>query len=81
MERHLSKYVGAMVMYLIAKRSKKKYGIDKERLALYAALNSWVDAVGDRRMFLGGHEPSQYDLISWLIKNAINLYSSVSVIS
>uniref|UniRef100_A0AAV1UF05 GST C-terminal domain-containing protein n=1 Tax=Peronospora matthiolae TaxID=2874970 RepID=A0AAV1UF05_9STRA len=62
MERHLSKYVGAMVMYLIAKRSKKKYGIDDERLALYAALNSWADAVGDKRMFLGGHEPNKADL-------------------
>uniref|UniRef100_A0AAV1UEL1 Prostaglandin E synthase 2 n=1 Tax=Peronospora matthiolae TaxID=2874970 RepID=A0AAV1UEL1_9STRA len=62
MERHLSKYVGAMVMYLIAKRSKKKYGIDDERLALYAALNSWVDAVGDKRPFLGGHEPNKADL-------------------
>uniref|UniRef100_A0AAV1U382 Prostaglandin E synthase 2 n=1 Tax=Peronospora matthiolae TaxID=2874970 RepID=A0AAV1U382_9STRA len=62
MERHLSKYVGAMVMYLIAKRSKKKYGIDDERLTLYAALNSCADAVGDKRMFLGGHEPNKADL-------------------
>uniref|UniRef100_A0AAV1UE53 GST N-terminal domain-containing protein n=1 Tax=Peronospora matthiolae TaxID=2874970 RepID=A0AAV1UE53_9STRA len=62
MELHLSKYVGAMVMYLIAKRLKKKYGIDDKRLALYAALNSWVDAVGDKRPFLGGHEPNKADL-------------------
>ena len=62
MERHLSKYVGAMAMYLIAKRSKKKYDIDDERLALYAALNSWVDAVGDKCPFLGGDEPNKADL-------------------
>ncbi|CAI5732971.1 unnamed protein product [Hyaloperonospora brassicae] len=62
MERHLSKYVGAMVMYVIAKRAKKKYGIDDERLALYSALNSWVDAIGDKRLFLGGEEPNKADL-------------------
>ncbi|TMW61488.1 hypothetical protein Poli38472_012679 [Pythium oligandrum] len=60
-ERRLSKYSGAVIMYLIAKRSKKKYGIEDERETLYAALNSWVDAVGDKP-FLGGHEPNMADL-------------------
>ncbi|CAI5739575.1 unnamed protein product [Peronospora destructor] len=62
MERRVSKYVGAVVMYLIAKRSKKKYEIDDERRALYSALSNWVDAIGDKRPFLGGNEPNMADL-------------------
>lgn len=62
MERRMSKYAGAVVMYLIAKRSKKKYNIDDERQALYSALDSWVAAVGDQRPFLGGDEPNMADL-------------------
>ncbi|GLE09255.1 hypothetical protein PINS_up020864 [Pythium insidiosum] len=61
MERRLSKYSGAVIMYLIAKRSKKKYGIEDERQALYDALESWVSAVGDRA-FLGGSVPNMADL-------------------
>ncbi|GMF53375.1 unnamed protein product [Phytophthora fragariaefolia] len=62
MERRMSKYAGAVIMYLIAKRSKKKYGIDDERQALYLALDSWVEAIGDKRAFLGGDEPNMADL-------------------
>ncbi|KAF4317402.1 hypothetical protein BBO99_00008072 [Phytophthora kernoviae] len=62
MERWMSKYAGAVIMYLIAKRSKKKYGIEDERQALYSALDSWVAAVGDTRPFLGGDEPNMADL-------------------
>ncbi|EEY59423.1 prostaglandin E synthase, putative [Phytophthora infestans T30-4] len=62
MERRMSKYAGAVIMYLIAKRSKKKYNIDDERQELYSALNSWVDAIGDKRPFLGGDEPNMADL-------------------
>lgn len=61
MERQMSKYAGAIIMYLIAKRSKKRYEIDDEREALYSALASWVEAVGDRS-FLGGSEPNMADL-------------------
>lgn len=62
MERRMSKYAGAVIMYLIAKRSKKKYDIDDEREALYSALGSWVAAIGDKRLFLGGDEPNMADL-------------------
>lgn len=61
LERHMSKYAGAVIMYLIAKRSMKKYQIDDARGDLYAALDSWVSAVGDRE-FLGGTEPNMADL-------------------
>ncbi|TDH68092.1 hypothetical protein CCR75_004361 [Bremia lactucae] len=62
MERRLSKYVGAFIMYCIAKRSKQKYDITDERQALYSALNTWLEAIGDERDFLGGHEPNLADL-------------------
>jgi microsomal prostaglandin-E synthase 2 len=58
-----SKYIGAGIMYLIAKRNKKKYNIvGDEREALYNALNSWVEAVGDREFF-GGQAPSKADIV------------------
>ncbi|KAI9910554.1 hypothetical protein PsorP6_011038 [Peronosclerospora sorghi] len=61
-ERRMAKYTGALVMYWIAKQSKKKYGIEDERQALYSALNSWVEAIGEERVFLGGEEPNLADL-------------------
>jgi microsomal prostaglandin-E synthase 2 len=62
LERQLAKYSGAAIMYIVAKRAKKKYGIDDERAALYAALNAFVDAVGKERPFLGGAQPNTADL-------------------
>jgi len=32
-------------MYLISKKLKKKYGIEDERLALYAAIGTWVSVL------------------------------------
>lgn len=60
-ERYMSKYAGAIAMYFIAKKLKTKYAIDDEREALYAAITSYLDAVGDRD-FLGGSEPNMADL-------------------
>uniref|UniRef100_K3WFT3 Prostaglandin E synthase 2 n=1 Tax=Globisporangium ultimum (strain ATCC 200006 / CBS 805.95 / DAOM BR144) TaxID=431595 RepID=K3WFT3_GLOUD len=60
-ERYMSKYAGAVAMYFIAKKLKTKYDIEDEREALYEAINSYVDAVGDRD-FLGGTEPNMADL-------------------
>ncbi|CEG47964.1 prostaglandin e [Plasmopara halstedii] len=62
LERRVAKYAGAMIMYIIAKRSKKKYNVDDERQAIYSALTSWIKAIGDEREFLGGHEPNMADL-------------------
>ncbi|OWY96711.1 Prostaglandin E synthase [Phytophthora megakarya] len=72
MERRMSKYAGAVVMYLIAKRSKKKYNIDDERQALYSALDSWVGAIGEKRPFLGGDEPNMADLSVFGVLRAMN---------
>jgi microsomal prostaglandin-E synthase 2 len=62
MERMMSKYAGAAVMYLIAKKSKKKYEIEDERQALYEAVDAWLEAIGPQRAFLGGKEPNMADL-------------------
>ncbi|TYZ62136.1 hypothetical protein PybrP1_005071 [[Pythium] brassicae (nom. inval.)] len=60
-ERYMSKYAGAVAMFFIAKKLKKKYAVEDEREALYAALGAYMDAVGDRD-FLGGSEPNLADL-------------------
>lgn len=57
----MSKYAGAVAMFFIAKKLKTKYAIVDEREALYAAIGSYLDAVGDRD-FLGGSEPNMADL-------------------
>lgn len=61
MERYMSKYAGAVVMFFIAKKLKTKYAIEDEREALYAAIEAYMGAVGDRE-FLGGSEPNMADL-------------------
>ncbi|KAJ8439810.1 hypothetical protein Cgig2_029070 [Carnegiea gigantea] len=61
MERATAKYAGAVAMYFVAKRLKKKYNITDERAALYEAAETWVDALKGRD-FLGGSKPNLADL-------------------
>ncbi|KAM8934277.1 prostaglandin E synthase 2 [Pelodytes ibericus] len=57
------KYIGAVAMYIIGKRLKKRYEMqDDVRDDLYRAANKWVDAIGPHRLFLGGSEPNLADL-------------------
>ncbi|KAI9905837.1 hypothetical protein PsorP6_013737 [Peronosclerospora sorghi] len=59
----MAKYTGALLMYLIAKRSKKKYGIEEERQALYSALKQLGRCdLCEKRVFLRGQEPNLADL-------------------
>ncbi|CAI9101675.1 OLC1v1039053C1 [Oldenlandia corymbosa var. corymbosa] len=51
-EKITAKYAGAVAMYFVSKRLKKKYNITDERAALYEAAETWVDAL-DGRDFLG----------------------------
>lgn len=37
-----ARYFGALVMYFVSKRLKKKHGIQDERLSLYEAIDIWV---------------------------------------
>ena len=52
MERATAKYAGAVAMYFVSKKLKKKYNITDERAALYEAAETWVDALKGRD-FLG----------------------------
>lgn len=58
----LAKYVGAFMMYFIAKRLKAKHKITDERQALIDAFADWMEAIGPNRKFLGGNEPNLADL-------------------
>ncbi|BDA42556.1 Prostaglandin E synthase 2 [Coccomyxa sp. Obi] len=61
-EREAARVVGAVLMWGISGRLKKKYGIEGDvRAELYQAASEWVDALGERR-FHGGAEPDLADL-------------------
>ncbi|KAJ8771901.1 hypothetical protein K2173_027078 [Erythroxylum novogranatense] len=60
-EKMTVKYAGAVAMYIVSKKLKKKYNITDERAALYEAAETWVDAL-DGRQFLGGSKPNLADL-------------------
>ncbi|KAJ8908093.1 hypothetical protein NDN08_008188 [Rhodosorus marinus] len=61
--RETSRYSGAVIMYLVAKKLQKKYNIGDPREDLYGAVTSWVDTVNEKGTnFLGGSEPNVADL-------------------
>ncbi|KAG9135352.1 hypothetical protein Leryth_007123 [Lithospermum erythrorhizon] len=60
-ERLTAKYAGAVAMYFVSKKLKKKYNITDERASLYEAAETWVDALNGRD-FLGGTKPNLADL-------------------
>lgn len=71
MTRVLSKYTGALAMYLVSKKLKKKYNIEEERPALYDAANEWMTAVGQDRPFMGGERPNLADLAVYGVLRSI----------
>lgn len=61
-EAESARVVGAVMMWGISNKLKKKYGIEGNlREELYTSASQWVDALGDRR-FMGGSEPNMADL-------------------
>ena len=61
-EAESARVVGAVMMWGISNKLKKKYGIEGNlREELYTSASQWVDALGDRR-FMGGNEPNMADL-------------------
>ena len=61
-EAESARVAGAVMMWGISNKLKKKYGIEGNlREELYTSANQWVDALGDRR-FMGGSEPNMADL-------------------
>nr|XP_020648971.1 prostaglandin E synthase 2 [Pogona vitticeps] len=58
-----AKYFGAVAMFFIGKRLKKKHQLhDDVREDLYKAANDWVKVVGSDRAFMGGNQPNLADL-------------------
>jgi len=60
--RCLAIYGGTAVMFLIAKRLKKRHKIDDERKAMADAFKHFLSTKGPHRKFLGGDEPNLGDL-------------------
>ena len=64
LERVAAKYFGAVIMYFISKRLKKRYELKEEvRESLYDFCKEWTDAVGKDRRFMGGEKPNLADLV------------------
>ncbi len=54
--------MGATMMWTVAGRLRKKYGVEGDvRENLYRAADDWVAAVGPRQ-FMGGAKPNLADL-------------------
>uniref|UniRef100_A0A7S1C7N3 Prostaglandin E synthase 2 n=1 Tax=Bicosoecida sp. CB-2014 TaxID=1486930 RepID=A0A7S1C7N3_9STRA len=70
-----AKYIGAVAMYLISKRLKRRYGIEDEREDLYAAVRKWNAALGERA-FMGGDDPNLADLAVFGSLRSIEYYDT-----
>jgi len=72
-ERNLVIYVGALAMWLIGKRLKKRHNIkDNVRQSLYDECKLWTKAIKTKGTpFLGGTQPNLADLAVFGVLNAI----------
>ncbi|KAK3269432.1 hypothetical protein CYMTET_22126 [Cymbomonas tetramitiformis] len=71
-EAQLARVSGSVMMYLISKFVlKKRHGIEDERAELYASVEEWVKAVGERE-FLGGKQPNNADLSVFGVIRAVH---------
>lgn len=72
-ERWLVINVGAIAMWLIAKRLKQRHGLkDEVRLSLYDEINYWMSAIRKRGgQFMGGSTPDLSDLAVYGILKSI----------
>nr|XP_027326904.1 prostaglandin E synthase 2 [Anas platyrhynchos] len=62
-EGFFAKYMGAIAMFFISKRLKKRHNLrDDVRQDLYEAVDEWVKAIGKHRLFMGGNQPNLADL-------------------
>ncbi|XP_040541826.1 prostaglandin E synthase 2 isoform X1 [Gallus gallus] len=62
-EGFFAKYMGAIAMFFISKRLKKRHHLrDDVREDLYEAVDKWVKAIGKNRLFMGGSQPNLADL-------------------
>ena len=62
-QKFFGKYIGAVSMYFIAKRLRKRHHIMGDvRDELFHDGKKWVKAIGTNRIFLGGEEPNLADI-------------------
>lgn len=62
-ERYICIYIGAIGMYFVSKRLKKRHGLKEDvRTSLYDTCQLWVKAIGKNRKFMGGDKPNLADL-------------------
>lgn len=60
-QKLLIKHSGAVIMQLVSKKLKTKYGIEDERKALYDCIDEWMNELKDKK-FHGGNKPDLADL-------------------
>jgi len=72
-ERYLVIYVGAIAMYFIGKRLKRRHNLkDDVRKSLYDECNHWMKAIKKKGTpFMGGQSPNLADLAVFGVLNAI----------
>ncbi|MBA0720532.1 hypothetical protein Golax_008148 [Gossypium laxum] len=75
-ERLVAKYAGAAAMYFVSKKLKKKHNITDERVALYEAAETWVDALKGRHYLAGGSKPNLADLAVFGVLRPIRYLTS-----
>lgn len=76
-QRMSIRYSGAAAMYMVGKKIKKKYNIERPREEMYEAIDKWtaaVDAQGG--LFLGGDAPSTADLAVFGVLRAISKFDT-----
>ncbi|XP_071948380.1 prostaglandin E synthase 2-like [Antedon mediterranea] len=70
-EKFVIQYIGALGMYFVSKKLKKKYNLpDDVRSSLYGAANDWMKSVG-KNSFQGGTEPNMADLAVYGVLSSI----------
>ena len=62
LDKASNQLVGAFAMWMAQGKIKKKYGIEDERAAVYAALTRWVDEGVGAKQFAGGAAPDFADV-------------------
>ena len=71
-QKFLGKYIGAVSMYYVAKRLKKRHNIGGSvRESIYKDGRKWMSAIGDNRKFLGGSEPNLADMSVYGVLSSI----------
>lgn len=72
-ERNLMVYAGALAMWMISKRLKKRHGLsDDVRWHLYNACDKWTTEIGKKKTtFMGGAKPNLADLTVFGVLNSM----------